>query len=307
MIVKVKGISGIWLRMAAGLARCYGVERAGNSQFAGVPKIGRDEVTRGVSDDIKRFIDDQMDAKTRNDLAIKHSVDNKEHNIVQVEGIPKDWEEADIIGYFDPRFKSILSAKHMLNKFGKPTGKVIIEMKDRQAAATFIDRYNMDFIETKDLTSALRARSFDLQSQSKAFKVDKLDRTVMIYDLAFEATTKEVADMAKDFGEIKSFYMPMRSASKNKGYCIIEFDNSQIVQDFIYKCSGMSLFGRELKFKTGHYSFAQGKKTTQEAVTKTKSTDILQRSERDEIKIRNTLNDLMDAEIREWKKTDTDK
>lgn len=285
------------------LARRFGFDRLPSAvDFDKRPaQVGRGEVgERGVSDDIRRFINDQLAVKSKADGVDKRSIDNKQHNLVQVEGIPKTWTEGDIQAYFDPQMKTILSAKHMLNKFGKPTGRSIIEMKDRISAAKFVDRYNNDFIETDSLTSPLRARTFDLQSRIKAFKAEKLDRTAMIYDLAFEATSKDISDLARDFGEIRSMYMPMRTADKNKGYCVIEFDSQQTVKDFVFKCSGMSLFGRELKFKTGSYSFAQKSSAGKDLEKGVKSSLVVEKAERQEVKIRNTINDLIDAEIKEY-------
>lgn len=267
----------------------------------------KDEVKKyGVSDEVRKFIEEQMKNREKLDLVEKRSIENPEQNLVQVEGIPKDWAEGDVLSYFDPKLKLIQSASHMLNKFGQPNGKVVLLMRDRESASKFIEKYNNDYIELKDMTSPIRARLFDLQTKSTAFKAEKLERTLMIYDLAFEATNKDLVDLCKDYGEIKSLYMPMRTATKNKGYCVVEFENQSSVHSMMFMCKGMSLFGRELKFKTGNYLFAKSVPKKTQETPNTKSSLILEKAEKTEVKIKNTLNDLIDAEIADIAKQNTE-
>lgn len=255
----------------------------------------------GMTSETKRFIEDQLKTREKEELVVKRSITNEDLTIVQVEGIPKDWTEGDIISYFDPKATKIVRANHLLNKLGNPTGRSMIEFKDRVAAEKFIAKYNKDYIELENMTSPLRVRSFVLQTNNRAFKAESLDKSVMIYDLHFGLSSKDLWDLLKDFGGIVDLYFPMRSKSMNKGYCVVQFETSQQVHDFMFKCTGMSLWGRELKFKTGSFMFSKqpGEKDPKERA-KLKSTKILENAENKDIKIKNTLNDLIDQEIKNF-------
>ena len=252
-----------------------------------------------ITVDMKYFIKEQLELKQKEDQRVeKRSIENTEQNIVQVMGIPKDWNEGKVLAYFDPKLEKVESVKPILNKLGAPTGRSILVLKNRRLANEFIQKYNNDFIELKEESHALSVRMFELSTSAKTFKVEKLNRTVMIYDVPFEATNKELADFAGQFGQVKSLYMPMQSSHRNKGYCIVEYPEYAMAQRCVVEGEGLSMFGRQLKFKTGDYLFAGRKKQAPGQSKGFKSNRVIEKAETSEIRIKDYLNSLADELLR---------
>jgi len=251
-----------------------------------------EELSSGLSPGIARIVKNEVLREERNRGVEKRSIDNPGQNIVQIRGIPKEWTEGMVLHYFDPKLEKILEYKPILNKMGLNSGTAILKFKDRDLANKFIQRYNNDFIELADNSYSLNVRMYELQTKEKGFSANKMENTIMIYDLPFEATNKEIADLAGQYGTVLNLYMPMRNSTKNKGYAVIEYADYQSTNELKLKCEGMSLFGRELKFKTGDYSFAQvPRKKLSDG--KPRSTEIMAKAETEEVKIKGYLSSLL--------------
>ena len=254
------------------------------------------DLAENLTTELKEFVKEGLAFKENELSSEKRSITNPDQNIVQVKGIPIDWTEQMIMNYFDSDRTLIKKLQPILNKLGKPTDRSLVHFSDRQTANKFIQRYNNDYIHTDNETSPIQARLYDLQTSIKAFKAEQIEKTVMIYNLPYEVTNKQVTDFAKEHGEVKNLYFPMRSSTKNRGYGVVEYFDKESVTSIMARSDGITMFGREIKLKTKEYSFARPKKVNESGSTK--SDLIIARAEKTEIKIKNFLNDLAKEEIR---------
>src|SRR3990167_3986740 len=204
--------------------------------------------TEGISQELQAFVQESLkvDQQINSPPTEPKSLANPNLTLVQVEGIPKDWSVAKIRTYFDPKGNTIVAVKPIVNKLGLSSGKTIIEFGNQEHASIFIRRYDNDYIELPEQNSHLRARlhTLSVRSQSLAAKIER-DRTVMIYNLPFEATNKEVATVAGHYGPLSRVEMPLTSRNKNRGYALIVFRDPHNAVDMITQFQGVTMHGRE--------------------------------------------------------------
>ena len=254
---------------------------------------------KGVSDGLQAFIKESLefDAKVNRPLVEPKSLANPNLTLVQVEGIPKDWSAAKIRTYFDPTAEKIVAVKPIVNKLGLGTGRVVIEFANSESATKFIRRYDNDFIELPDLNAHLRARlhTLSIRSESLASKIER-DRTVMLYNLPFEATNKEVATVAGYYGELSRVDMPQNSRQRNRGYALVTFKDPQSASRMIEQFEGLTLHGREVKLKHGDFTFSPddrpevlAQRTQNNPIHKLRSDLIWEQAETPEVKIKGYL------------------
>jgi RNA recognition motif. (a.k.a. RRM, RBD, or RNP domain) len=257
--------------------------------------------TSQISSNLQTFIKESIetDKHINSPLTTPKSIANPNLTLVQVEGIPNDWSMSKARTYFDPTGENIISLKPIVNRLGLPIGRVIIEFENPEKASSFIRKYDNDFIELPDFSAHLRVRlhTLSIRSESLASKIER-DRTVMVYNLPFEATNKEVATVAKYYGELSRVEMPMNSRQRNKGYALLIFAEPQSANRMIEQFHGVTMHGREVKLKHGDFTFSpeDRKEVITErtahkkpAVVKLKSDEVWEKAETPEIKIKGYL------------------
>lgn len=253
----------------------------------------------GVSPSLQAFIKEssEVDAKINRPLVEPKSLANPNLTLVQVEGIPKDWSAAKVRTYFDPKAENIVGVKPIVNKLGLPTGKLIMEFSNSELASKFIRRYDNDFIELPDMSAHLRARlhTLSIRSESLASKIER-DRTVMLYNLPFEATNKEVATVAGYYGGLSRIDMPQNSRQRNRGYALVTFKEPQSANKMIEQFEGLTLHGREVKLKHGDFTFSPddrpevlAQRAENKPIHKLRSDVIWEQAETPEVKIKGYL------------------
>ncbi|RAL37707.1 hypothetical protein DM860_000401 [Cuscuta australis] len=82
------------------------------------------------------------------------------------------------------------------------------------------------------------------QALSKVEK-DKSSTKLLVRNVAFEATEKELRQLFNPFGQIKSLRLPMRSGS-HRGFAFVEFVTKQEAQNAFESLSSTHFYGRHL-------------------------------------------------------------
>lgn len=177
----------------------------------------------------KEFIVKEFISSKNQKLSLKpkNSILNEERTVVHLNGLPEDWNEYQMLKYFDSHLQKIKKIIPIRNIVGERTSKVMIEFQNKKAAQSFVDRYENDYINTENIKHHLKARIFDLKQKSTKFEDKKRENQIMIYNLPFELTNFELIEVCKDFGDIENFYMPTRSENQNKGFAIVTFEKSE--------------------------------------------------------------------------------
>eukprot|EP00951_Prasinocladus_malaysianus_P042297 scaffold510594_cov24-Prasinocladus_malaysianus.AAC.1 len=83
------------------------------------------------------------------------------------------------------------------------------------------------------------------QSSSKA-KGDESKTKLVVRNVAFEATRKDVASLFGAVGQLKSLRLPKKFDGSHRGFAFAEFATQQEAQSAIDTLSGTHLYGRRL-------------------------------------------------------------
>ena len=105
---------------------------------------------------------------------------------------PTEWSEEYIYQQIDPSKKNIKEIQLVLNRIGKPSGKVVFRFNSADSMAKYIEKYNEDFIITKHSTHRVILQPFQLRTQelSRVNQVNKTKNQVRIKNLDFDITTE---------------------------------------------------------------------------------------------------------------------
>ncbi|RRT84346.1 hypothetical protein B296_00014888 [Ensete ventricosum] len=75
---------------------------------------------------------------------------------------------------------------------------------------------------------------------------NKSSTTLMVKNVAFEATEKDLKQLFSPFGQIKSLRLPVKFGGHHKGYAFVEYVTKQEAQDALENLSSTHLYGRHL-------------------------------------------------------------
>ncbi|THU52618.1 hypothetical protein C4D60_Mb10t05850 [Musa balbisiana] len=75
---------------------------------------------------------------------------------------------------------------------------------------------------------------------------NKSSTTLMVKNVAFEATEKDLKQLFSPFGQIKSLRLPVKFGGHHKGYAFVEYVTKQEAQNALENLSSTHLYGRHL-------------------------------------------------------------
>jgi RNA recognition motif-containing protein len=174
------------------------------------------------------------------------SIDNSRNNIAFMNYVPTAWTEKEIKEHFDTKDEKISKITIVKNRLGNPTGKALIEFKSETLCDEFIQKWNENFIETKEFTQKIVVKAFSLKKHSERTVVKNKHKTVYLKNIDFEATVDDIYKMASDFGEIINMDLPLRKG-KNMGYGFVNFRNSDDAESFQQFADEKLFMGRKLR------------------------------------------------------------
>lgn len=112
-----------------------------------------------------------------------------------------------------------------------------------------IDKYNQDFIITKDATHRVVIQPFALKTKllSKESTHKKTKHQVKVKNLDFDITPEQLERLAKDFGKVVYVEMHIRPNGLNNGLATVYFEKEAEAEDFAYFCDQLLYKERKLK------------------------------------------------------------
>ncbi|KAF4362485.1 uncharacterized protein LOC115696685 isoform X2 [Cannabis sativa] len=144
---------------------------------------------------------------------------------------------------------SILSVKvkkHMKNGKNVSMGYGFIEFDTMETATCVARDLQGTILEGHALTLQLSHAKKDGQAPKKLEK-DKSSTKLLVKNIAFEATKKDIRQLFSPFGQIKSLRLPERMGSQNhRGFAFVEFFTKQEAQNALEELSSTHLYGRHL-------------------------------------------------------------
>ncbi|URE45051.1 hypothetical protein MUK42_25200 [Musa troglodytarum] len=141
--------------------------------------------------------------------------------------------------------KSVKVKKHQKNGKDVSMGFGFVEFDSVETATSVC----------KDLQGTVldgHALILQLCHSKKAGQVPKKDEknksstTLMVKNVAFEATEKDLKQLFSPFGQLKSLRLPVKFGGHHKGYAFVEYVTKQEAQNALENLSSTHLYGRHL-------------------------------------------------------------
>lgn len=97
-------------------------------------------------------------------LTRQNSIDPSKGYVAYGHYFPKGWDEKEIYAQIDPSRKNIEQIHIVKNRVGQATGKVMFRFYTEDAMRRYIEKYNEDFIVTKEEAHRVILQPFELKT-----------------------------------------------------------------------------------------------------------------------------------------------
>ncbi|OVA01962.1 RNA recognition motif domain [Macleaya cordata] len=142
------------------------------------------------------------------------------------------------------RIQSVKVKKHVKNGKNVSMGFGFIEFDSVETAANVCRDLQGTILDGHALILQLCHAKKDEQVLKKVDK-DKSSTKLIVRNVAFEATEKDLRQLFSPFGQIKSLRLPMKFGN-HRGFAFVEFVTKQEAQNALQQLSSVHLYGRHL-------------------------------------------------------------
>ncbi|ODV60322.1 RNA-binding ribosome biosynthesis protein MRD1 ASCRUDRAFT_47449 [Ascoidea rubescens DSM 1968] len=130
------------------------------------------------------------------------------------------------------------------SKPGVSMGFGFAEFKTMEDANNFISTFNGKSILEHKIELKISNRVNDANAKIKP--AGKKNEKLIVKNLPFEATRKDVFDLFNPFGDLRSVRVPRKFNNQTKGYAFVEFVLSKEAEHAMQSLTGVHLLGRRL-------------------------------------------------------------
>ncbi|XP_031284877.1 multiple RNA-binding domain-containing protein 1 isoform X2 [Pistacia vera] len=142
------------------------------------------------------------------------------------------------------RIQSVRVKKHMKNGKNVSMGFGFIEFDSVETAANVCRDLQGTILDGHALILQLCHAKKDEQVVKKVEK-DRSSTKILVRNVAFEATEKDLRQLFSPFGQLKSLRLPMKFGN-HRGFAFVEFVTKQEAQNALQALSSTHLYGRHL-------------------------------------------------------------
>eukprot|EP00892_Ulva_mutabilis_P010171 jgi/Ulvmu1/7526/UM037_0070.1 len=127
-------------------------------------------------------------------------------------------------------------------------GYAFAEFSNHETAKAVLARMNGIQIEGHNVTLELSqsGRKDAAQRSTKRDREGKSETKIMVRNLAFEATAKDVRQLMEAFGHVKTCRLPKKFDGSTRGFAFVEFATKGEAQMAVRSAHGAHLYGRRL-------------------------------------------------------------
>ncbi|XP_059656876.1 multiple RNA-binding domain-containing protein 1 isoform X2 [Cornus florida] len=147
------------------------------------------------------------------------------------------------------RILSVRVKKHLKNGKHVSMGFGFIELDSVETATNVCRDLQGTVLDGHALILQLCHAKKDEQVQKKVDR-DQSSTKLIVRNVAFEATEKDLRQLFSPFGQIKSLRLPMRFGN-HRGFAFVEYVTKQEAQNALQTLSNTHLYGRHLRAKEG--------------------------------------------------------
>ncbi|KAK9472654.1 uncharacterized protein V1510DRAFT_416531 [Dipodascopsis tothii] len=162
---------------------------------------------------------------------------------------------ADLAGVFKP-LDGFLKAEVKMKKNPKAEGELLsmgfgfVEFRSRDTAVVAMKTMAGFVLDGHELQIKVSTRGLDAaqaRTQAESAKKDKEKRSkIIIKNLPFEASKKDVRQLFGAFGQLRTVRLPKKFDNSARGFAFAEFVSSKEAENAMAALSGVHLLGRRL-------------------------------------------------------------
>lgn len=144
-----------------------------------------------------------------------------------------------------------IMAKVLTKPDTKNSGKTLsmgfgfVEFKEKEQALSFIKDFDGKVIDGHQILLKLSHRKNVVKGSTQAPKGKKSTK-IIVKNLPFEATRKDVFELFKSFGQLKSVRVPKKFNKSARGFAFVEFNLLKEAEHAMDALKGVHLLGRRL-------------------------------------------------------------
>ena len=188
-----------------------------------------------------------------------------------------------------------IPTKKNLKNPGQPLsmGFGFVEFNSKEDAKKAMVELNQSTLDNHVLLLKASSQSSTVKETSAGTEIKAISTKLIVRNVPFEATEREVRELFKAFGKLKRVRLPRKADGSHRGFGFVEFLTKQEAKNAFESLSNTHLYGRHLVME-----WARDDDTSLEAVREKSKRDLMFNSKKSakKVKIDDTIEDLSEEE-----------
>ncbi|KAL4495586.1 hypothetical protein ABPG72_014055 [Tetrahymena utriculariae] len=176
-------------------------------------------------------------------------IEDELSKILYIKNLSFNTTEATLQGLFEKAKVGTIRSVKIVKSKGQSQGYGFIEFSDHEAVIKSIKKLQNSLLDGHaiQLSVSKKEKNDPKKKQRKDKQVDiPISTKLVIRNLAFECTKKEVRDLLKVYGEVKSVRLPKKMNGQHRGFAFAEFSSAEEAKNAFTALENTHLYGRKL-------------------------------------------------------------
>jgi multiple RNA-binding domain-containing protein 1 len=245
---------------ALALVQFRNIDHAGNAfkQLSGFMLHGTPLYLEYAPDSLLKEEDeddvDELEKVKENKLAqekllekTKEVEDDNKNRLVFVKNLNFKSTEDDLAGFLKSNGYPNFKFAKVIMKNGKSCGYGFVEFSTSDDAEKALRNLNMKILDNHKLELSI-SRTKQAQTTEKRKEKEELvaSNKIVIRNIDFAASKKELRDFIASYGEVRAIRMPSKVTGEHRGYVFVEFSNVDEAKQAYTLLSSSHFYGRKL-------------------------------------------------------------
>ncbi|EGR30188.1 rbd protein, putative [Ichthyophthirius multifiliis] len=182
---------------------------------------------------------------------IQEEIDDELARVVYIKNLDFSVQETELKEFFEKQNLGEIKAVKIIKKNNNSQGYGFVEYKNSSAVQECIKRLQNSLFQGRCLhlsVSKGKQQQEDNKGKQKKGKNNNIpiSNKIVIRNLAFETDKKEVRELIKGFGEVKSVRLPKKMNGQHRGFAFVEFTTTQEAKNAFTALENTHFYGRKL-------------------------------------------------------------
>ncbi|KRX11111.1 hypothetical protein PPERSA_05220 [Pseudocohnilembus persalinus] len=204
----------------------------------------------------ENLMDDGNIQQNSNKIEEENKIDEEEENnknqlskILYVKNLNFDTTEKALEKHFsEANVGDLRSVKIVKTKEGLSSGYGFIEFKNQESIMKCLKKLQNSLLDDHMLKLSISKQKENKNNENKRKqkKDFEISNKLVVRNLAFESTKKEIRELFKNYGEIKSVRLPQKMNGQHRGFAFVEFVSQEEAKNAYVSLGQTHLYGRKL-------------------------------------------------------------